>query len=187
MSNDNIFNDFEVVSKVTEEVINKYSDIVPNEILNVWIQYGFGNFFGNYLKAVNPDDYQDIVKETYVRNQNTTVLFTTAMGDLILWENNGENEQYVILVNYRKGKTKVLASRFELFLRFLEDDSFKARALDWQPYPEAVNQYGKPDFDECFGYAPLIGLGGSEKVENLKKVKIIEHIYLITQFMGPVE
>ena len=31
-------------------------------------------------------------------------------------------------------------------------------------------------FDECYGYVPLLGLGGSEKVDNLQKVKIKEHI-----------
>lgn len=31
------------------------------------------------------------------------------------------------------------------------------------------------------------GLGGEEKVESLQKVKLIEHIYIITQFMGPIE
>ena len=33
---------------------------------------------------------------------------------------------------------------------------------------------------------PLLGLGGSEKVQNLKKVKIIEHIELISQLVGKI-
>jgi len=27
--------------------------------------------------------------------------------------------------------------------------------------------------DECFGYVPLLGLGGTEKVENLQKVRLL--------------
>ena len=38
-----------------------------------------------------------------------------------------------------------------------------------------------------FCYTPLLGLGGEEKVENLKKVKLKEHILIITEFMGPVQ
>lgn len=38
-----------------------------------------------------------------------------------------------------------------------------------------------------FGYVLLLGLGGSEKVENLKKVKIKEHIELIMQMVGKIE
>ena len=69
----------------------------------------------------------------------------------------------------------------------LDDESFLDEELDWNPYPEAVNKYGQPAFNECFGYVPLLGLGGPEKVENLSKVKLVEHIYLITQFMGQIE
>ena len=53
-------------------------------------------------------------------------------------------------------------------------------------YIEAVNKLGKLEQDECFGYVPLLGLGGSEKVQNLKKVKIREHIELISQLVGKI-
>lgn len=52
---------------------------------------------------------------------------------------------------------------------------------------EYIIQNGKLNFEECFGYVPLLRLGGSEKVENLKKVKIKEHIELITQMVGKIE
>ncbi|GEM_PF-5484614 len=65
--------------------------------------------------------------------------------------------------------------------------SFLDEELNWFPYPEEIEKYGEPKFDECFAYVPILGLGGPEKVENLSKVKLFEHIYLITQFMGPIE
>ncbi|EDN9973050.1 DUF1851 domain-containing protein, partial [Listeria monocytogenes] len=64
---------------------------------------------------------------------------------------------------------------------------FRDEYLKWQPYPRVVEKYGEVSYDECFGYTPILGMGGTEKVENLKKVKLREHIYLITQFMGPIE
>lgn len=69
----------------------------------------------------------------------------------------------------------------------MESHSFCEKYLDFTPYNEAVEKYGEPAFDECFGYKPLLESGGPEKVENLKKVKLIEHIYLITELMGPIE
>lgn len=50
-------------------------------------------------------------------------------------------------------------------------------------YTDAVNKLGKLEQDECFGYVSLLGLGGSEKVDNLKKVKIREYIELISQIV----
>jgi hypothetical protein len=47
--------------------------------------------------------------------------------------------------------------------------------------------YGSLAYDECFGYVPLLGLGGFERVKNLQKVKIKEQLMLITELLGPFE
>ena len=182
-----IFKDFKFKSEVPTEVYQKYSNKLPKQVLEAWKKYGFGSVLNGYLKFVNPDDYQSLINETYLRNSNTTVLFVTALGDVILWEDAGGKERYIVLVNYRKGKTSVLEAGFDFFFEDLEEDGFKEKNLDWKPYTEAVEKYGEPDFDECFGYTPLLCLGGAEKVENLKKVKLKEHIFIITEFMGPVQ
>ncbi|SPU10776.1 Domain of uncharacterised function (DUF1851) [Niallia circulans] len=81
----------------------------------------------------------------------------------------------------------IVSSGFNFFFDDLKDNDFINDELRWEPYPKAYSKYGRPDYDECFGYTPLLGLGGSEKVENLKKVKIREHILIITEFMGPIK
>ena len=53
-------------------------------------------------------------------------------------------------------------------------------------YQAAVERLGKLEFDECFGFTPLLGLGGFEKPEFLDKVKIKEHIAIICYLVGPV-
>nr|WP_233504779.1 T6SS immunity protein Tdi1 domain-containing protein [Parageobacillus thermoglucosidasius] len=110
-------------------------------------------------------------------------MFATSMGDIIVWEKG----RYLNLLNFRKNEVHVISAGFDFFFEDLNDEAFLDEELNWFPYPEAVKRYGEPKFDECFGYVPLLGLGGLEKVENMKKVKLIEHIYLITQFMGPIE
>lgn len=68
-----------------------------------------------------------------------------------------------------------------------KDEHFVEKYLEVDKYSKAVSKLGELEYDECFGYVPLLGLGGSEKVENLKKVKIKEHIELITQLVGKIE
>lgn len=68
----------------------------------------------------------------------------------------------------------------------ITDLEFRDEDLSWQPYPEALKQYNELDYEECFGYTPLLGLGGA-KSRELKKVKLKEHILIITSFMGPVQ
>jgi hypothetical protein len=178
-----IFHDFVSEEKTPEGIITSYTGKIPEDMLEVWKQYGFGSILGGYLKIVNPDEFQPLLKDVYVRNQNAIALFTTSMGDIIVWEDN----KYLILLNFRRGKMKGISSGFKYFFSDLEDTSFLDEDMDWMPYLEAVNKFGVPTFNECFGYVPILGLGGPEKVENLSRVKLVEHIYLITQFMGPIE
>lgn len=183
----NIYNDFQQIGKVEETTINKYKEYLPKELIDAWTTYGYGTLMNGYLKVINPDDFVALINDTYLRCKGTFPIFATSMGDIILLEIDENNKTYVVMVNYRKGKTKVLASKYSLFIRFLEEEAFRQRALEWSPYQKAVEQYNSPEYNECFGYTPLLGLGGAEKVENLKKVKLKEHILIITEFMGPVQ
>jgi len=55
-----ILNNFKLENKVSATVIDKYADIIPNEIMDLWKDYGFGAFMQGYFKSVNPDGYIDI-------------------------------------------------------------------------------------------------------------------------------
>lgn len=133
--------DFIKKNDISEELIKEYEDKLPSEMIAFWKEFGFGTFYDGYLKAINPDDYKDLIEKSYFQGDVSIPIFATAFGDLITWEKN----QFVGIVKYRYGEN-----------------------------------------DECFGYVPLLALGGKESVNNLKKVKILEHIALITEMSGEV-
>lgn len=177
-----ILNDFELESNVSAGLIDKYADNIPNEIMDLWKNYGFGTFMQGYFKSVNPDDYKDILRQCSERYKDAVVLFTTAMGDLIVWA-----EGYVRVLNFRHGVLKTVMPNFSHFFKSLHSEKFLNGYVMWQPYPKAVETLGEASYDECFGYTPILGLGGAEEVENLEKVKLREHILIITEFMGPIQ
>jgi len=177
-----ILDDFKLENKVPNSTTDTYKNLVPTEIKHLWKNYGYGVFMNGYFKAVNPNKYKDILQNTSQRYKDGIVLFATSMGDLIIWSDN-----YVRMLVYRYGRVKTIMYTFEFFFQNIFDSDFQSEDLLWQPYPEAVQKYGVPAYDECFGYVPLLGLGGPEKVENLHKVKLKEHILLISEFMGPIE
>lgn len=178
-----VFKNFTLDEKALASTVEKYTGRIPHDIIDIWKNYGFGSVLQGYLKIINPDQFTELLEDVYVRHQDAIPLFTTSMGDLIVWEKG----RYLNLLNFRKGRVSVVASGFDFFLDDLSDEDFLHEELDWYPYQQAVERYGEPAFDECYGYVPLLGLGGAEKVENLKRVKLTEHIYLITQFMGPIK
>lgn len=123
-----------------------------------------------------------MLNETYFRGNISVPILTTAFGDIITLE----EDQYIGMVKYKNGNFVMLAKSFKRFMQNLGDDYFLEKYFQVPQYTEAVNKLGNLEQDECFGYVLLLGLGGSEKVDNLDKVKIREHIELISQMVGKI-
>ncbi len=125
--------DFIRVAAMPQEVIEKYKDQVPEELVQIWKEDGLGTFLDGYLKVF----------------------------DIFL-----ENLSH--------------------FIKFLPDKSFTDDYFDLPLYHEAVEKYNVLDYTQCFGFVPLLALGGFKDVNHLDKVKMYEHILLITQLAGPI-
>ncbi|WP_324604069.1 GAD-like domain-containing protein [Paenilisteria weihenstephanensis] len=107
--------DFQLIEKVPANVLQEYQDKVPEEVVQFWKEYGFGTFMEGYFKSVNPLEYKEILVSTSERYTDGIVLFTTGMGDLIIW-----SDGYVRMINYRYGIVKTiffLLSSFSKTLR----------------------------------------------------------------------
>ena len=178
-----VLEDFEKYEEVEQDVISFYNNKIPKKLIDIWKEYGFGSFMDNYIKIINPDDYKELLDNSYFRGKESIPVMVTGLGDIITWEKN----RYLSIVKYRKGTFDIVEDGFEYFLNDIMDTEYIIDFLDNLQYQEAKINNGKLNFDECFGYVPLLGLGGSEKVENLKRVKIKEHIELITQMIGKIE
>jgi len=184
------FVDFRSVAPVPDDLIERYRDRVEPETVEMWQEYGFGTAHKGFLKVIDPDEF--LAKLGHVLPREDLIpVFATGMGDLIVWDGNGYTSMIM-----RKGFPEALgdsAGSLSMYLgnqklldRFFEPVDLLQDVFNWLPYPPAVAEYGEPAYDECFGYTPLLVLGGPQKVENLKKVKLIEHIALITDFAGVI-
>lgn len=165
-----------------ETLIKEYENRLPDEVINIWREYGFGSFYNQYIKVINPNDYLELLQKSYFQGDVSIPIFVTALGDLITWEKN----QFIGIVMYRYGDNEVISDGFDYFFEDLYDGELDKQFFNIKQYNEAVKAYGKLDYDECFGYVPLLGLGGKETVKNLKKVKVREHIELICEMVGGV-
>lgn len=174
--------DFIKKNDVSEELIKEYEDKLPSEMIAFWKEFGFGTFYKGYLKSINPNEYKNLLEKSYFLGDVSIPIFATAFGDLITWE----EDQYVGIVKYRCGVNDVICSGFDFFFDDLSEGELDDEYLSIKQYKAAIKKLGTLEYDECFGYVPLLALGGEESVNNLKKVKIREHIALITEISGEV-
>ena len=173
--------DFKLYSKVPEETIKKYSGKIPEQFIEIWKSYGFGSFLNGFLKLINPDDYSDFVKKSYFE-KNCIPLLITALGDIIVWEENA----YFFIIQYRYNNFSALARGYRVFAKLLEETGYFYEKANLKNIKEALNMLGTVSYDECYGYVPLLSLGGAEKPENLRKVKLREHLELMYQVQGEI-
>lgn len=174
--------DFVKIEDATEDLIKEYEEKLPVEVIDIWREYGFGTFYNGYLKVINPNDYQELLERSYFRGDVSIPIFATAFGDLITWEKN----QFIGIVQYRYGENHIIADGFEFFMDDVKDGELDEEYLSIRQYNAAVKKLGDLEYDECFGYVPILALGGKESVNNLKKVKIREHIAIITELAGEI-
>lgn len=174
--------DFVKSADVPGELIAEYEGSLPGEVIDIWREYGFGTFYDGYLKVINPHDYKALLEESYFLGDVAIPMFATAFGDLITWE----KDKYVGIVKYRYGVNDVMCSGFEYFMEDLYDGEHDDDFFSIPQYKRAVKKLGDLEYDECFGYVPLLALGGPERVDHLKKVKMREHLALIAQAIGEI-
>ncbi len=171
--------EYKIIEKPSAEVINKYKNMLPDDLIDFWKEYGFGLFMNGYFKIIDPAIYQEAFNYGYENVFNGVVFAVTGLGDFIIWDIG-----CVRFVNFRHGEDLFIQGNGDIgsFLNRVADERFDEEAK-YANYFLAREQYGEPLFDECFGYFPILGMGGPEKVENMKKIKITEYIHLIMDTM----
>ena len=111
---------FTKYAAMPEEVIEKYASKVPDELVELWQQYGLGFLLDGYLKIINPEEYIEFVEATYFRGTNGVPLFVTCFGDIIIYTQNG----FIDIIYYANNDFDVMTQRIDHFIKFLDDDSF---------------------------------------------------------------
>ena len=175
-------NDFAFYCEAPAKIIEKYEEQIPPELLEIWQICGFGTFANGYIKIINPDDYTDILENSYFASEVSVPIFVTGFADIITWEEG----RFLGLVEYRKSDVTIYPFNISHFLSKYHTSRCVVEFLDNDQYHEAVKLLGKLKYDECFGYVPLLALGGNEQAEKLHKMKIIPHIDLITDMVGRI-
>jgi len=176
---------FARVSQPTEGDAARYKDSLPIGLIELWYEHGYGIYMDGYLRIVHPAEYTQILSTTYAGYTDTHIPFaTTALGDLLVWV-----EDAVKLINYRYGVSSIVSSsKIErLFESRLLSENYLDKYFGWSNYLPAKERLGAPEYDECFAYEPILAAGGFEKIENLSRVNMKEHLNITAQLAGSVE
>ncbi|OII21275.1 hypothetical protein BIV04_11150 [Frigoribacterium sp. MCBA15_019] len=149
----------------------------------LWRDHGLGDTADGYLRIVDPARWLDVLAEVAPRFTQGVPLFSSALGDLFVWLDGRLH-----LLEFRKGTSRILTKSMATlkviaaYESFLNDPDY----FDWAPWPEARARLGVPGPEECFGFTPILALGGRPTADSLQLVGMREHLLLISSVAGPL-
>ena len=107
--------DFKKEKEMPKEIIEKYKGQVPDEVIEIWKNYGLGSFLNGYLRVINPDDYKELVEETYFRGNVAIPIFITAFADVVTWE----EDEFIGMIEYKTLDVNAVWEEMDNFFELL--------------------------------------------------------------------
>lgn len=170
--------------KPDEEVLEFGRKYLPEEIVNLWEEYGFGNYGDGLIKVVNPLEYLDSLHLWLGKKDLTRVpILMTSFGDLFYYRDLGDGVSDVSYLSIHTGSIKVCGNSYTSFFEsFIVNDSVRKGFLNEGLFKQSVDNFGKLNYSEIFFFVPALALGGPAVIDHIKKGNAVTHQQLLFSF-----
>jgi hypothetical protein len=185
---------------VPEAAFHKWSGKLPNQLLTYWRQEGWCSYGQGLFWTVNPDNYEYLVDQwladTPLEQIDSFHVFgRSAFGDLYLCgERSGSNATICCSINAITVVPKELKSKDEepkdssiraFFAASFVSDFDRTDLFKKPLFSRALSKLGTVAVDEIYGFEPVLVLGGKPVLDNLRRVKLDQHLTMLRQFGAP--
>lgn len=185
-------NNYTKYSDVPIKTINKYKGVLPEELLTIWQNMGYGIYEDGFIQFINPDEYEFVFDYIDKLLEPSIVFGVTALGDLLIWEGNdnwtisSDEGNRILFINIRKCTSEILGDMDFLLNFTLGDETaiIDKEYFDSRPYLTIKGKLPTLQYGQCYGYVPALALGGKASSKNLQVVDIKSYVDIIGQAVG---
>ncbi len=151
-------------NSVSDEIIKKYQDYLPAELLELWKTYGVG-FYGNGLiQIINPELYQDNLWDWLQKSEpdmNRLPIAISAFGVIFYYRKLSDVNEDISFIDPQTSEVDVTVwSLVDFFNDWLCDDEIIDVFLEKTLLEKAQQKYGKLAEDQMYCFLPALRLGG---------------------------
>lgn len=185
---------------VPEAVVARWQNKLPDQLLTYWRLEGWCSYGKGLLWTVNPDDYEGLVEEwladTALERADAFHVFArSAFGDLYLCgEKSGSNATVCCSLGAITAVPKELKpkdperrdSSIRAFFAASFTSDYDRGDVSKKPlFRRALAKLGPLRADEMYGFEPALALGAAPVLENLRKVRLSEHLTRLRRLGAP--
>ena len=168
---------------------------LPAELLAFWREYGLGIWLDGKFQFCRPADYAELVEQIFEGDPDllpsaTHLIGFSAFGELLLW-----NEQHErVLVDLPRLAARVrafdvrkpndpahflLTTPLSLLGREGSFDVFEHDDAAEPLFARTLARLGPLALGQCYGFVPMLALGGSAKLDRIERLDAAVHFSLL--------
>lgn len=174
--------------------IERYRGKLPDQLLSYWEEHGWCGYADGLFWTVDPQEYEPALEAwigdtPFMEQDAYHIIARSAFGDLYFWGEKSGNSLGVFAPGSFciPSEPRVVAAEeidFEMRVFF---SSLSRKGNDFEElFAPALKKLGRLKPDEMYGFVPALALGGTSTLNNLQKVKAVEHLVLLAQ-LEPLE
>ena len=185
--------------EAAHSAIDTWRGKLPDQLLTYWREEGWCGYADGLFWIVDPAEYEDLVDEWLAGTPMEQIdafhaIARTAFGDLFLC---GEQTGRSVTVGCTRSAIFALPNRLKKKTKEDLDWSIRAfigmskDACDLQDeageplFNRALAKLGPLAPDEMYGFEPALVAGGKMRLQNLRKVKLDQHLTILRQLAAP--
>ena len=185
---------------VPASALESWRDKLPDQLLTYWLEEGWCGYANGLFWTVDPSEYEDIVDEWLHETpleqlDSFHVVARSAFGELyVCGQRVGPKLKLLTPVHAAVALVKDLRPKDKTRLDFEVRGLFGSRQPSdcdlkdetGQPlFDRALAKLGPLAPDEMYGFEPALVAGGKMRLQNLRKVKLDQHLTILRQLAAP--
>ena len=171
--------------KPRPETIAKYKNKLPECIIELWTEHGFGHYGDGLIQIIDPDIYDNNLWGWLMveKDTNRIPIALSAFGHIYYYRKlSDRGDEDIAFINPHTSQTGVLTWDIkEFFNEWCCDADNQSDYLEKELAAKASKKCGKLNDGEIYYYAPAIRLGGESKLENIKKGNALVHLAILLE------
>lgn len=161
--------------------VEKYRGLLPDSLLELWENVGWGKYGAGMIEIVDPEDYEATLELWLGKKKDNYVpVAISAFGELFYYRKLTETDEDVCMLDphFRRVETCVWSLN-GYFNDFLTDGEIIDDVLRKELFEAGKTKKEALAAGEIYFFSPALILGGAEAPEHLDKGNAAVHLHLL--------